>query len=258
MWWGVNTEPSSEPGAGAAEEMRAALRSRIGERLKAEVRRSTPQALMAALAASAYAPLLIGGNTDSALVLTGAAGASVGANAISEILQQGIDRLRGRELTLREMEDWLAERFEDLLARQDRQAMVLQGQLAVIFSQIGASEAALEAAMETGGQALRAEIEAGLAQLDARFGAVGAALGVMDLKLDEIRRDVGVLRHAAGRQHVLEPARATSPWACRSHRSPIRSCSRFTMPSARPPMPPAFRHCRRTCRASTTSTWRRS
>jgi hypothetical protein len=77
------------------------------------------------------------------------------------------------------MEDWLAGRFQEVLA-EGRRATVLQGQLAVIFAKIGASEAALQAAMETGGQALRAEL-ADLAQLEAQFHAVGAALAVMDL-----------------------------------------------------------------------------
>jgi hypothetical protein len=43
------------------------------------------------MATGAYAPLLVSGNTDSALLVTGAAGASVGANVITEILQGGVD-----------------------------------------------------------------------------------------------------------------------------------------------------------------------
>jgi hypothetical protein len=225
MWWSVDIDPVDPVGASfgsaqephssrdtaAAENMRAGVRSGIGKRLGAGVGRWSPEALMAALAASAYAPLLVAGNTDSALVVTGAAGASVGANAISEILHKGIDRLRGRKLTLEEVEDWLAGRFEEVLAVEGRRATVLQGQLAVIFSQIGASEAALQAAMEIGGQSLQAELAAGLAQLDDQFQAVGAALGVMDLKLDEIRRDVGVLRRVADEQQVLEPTSPTAP-----------------------------------------------
>ncbi|GAA4514049.1 hypothetical protein GCM10023191_082050 [Actinoallomurus oryzae] len=148
------------------------------------------------MATGAYAPLLISGNTDSALLVTGAATASVGANVITEILQDGVEYLRGHEPSLAEIEEWLAERFEQVLEAGDSRAVVLQGQLALIFDAIGASQTASRAAIEHGDRVLQTELATGLAGLGERFDDVGAALAGAHLKLDRIHCNLDVLTAA--------------------------------------------------------------
>ena len=180
------------------EAMRIGVLVRTGRWLSGPGKhRWSPQALMVMMASGAFAPLLVAGNTDSALLVTGMAGASVGANVITEILQGGVDHLREHDPSLGEVEEWLTERFEEVLEAGGRRADVLQGQLALVFDEICASQTALRSAIETGDRKLQTELAAGLTRLEESFDDVGIALAQAHLKLDRIHRDLGAIQQAS-------------------------------------------------------------
>ena len=110
---------------------------------------------MVTLAGGACAPLLLSGQADPGLVaLAAVTAASVGGNVLADVLTDGVDRLRddGEVMGPEDLQDWLEERFTQVLEAGGEQAMVLEAQLALLLDEVGAREAV---AAEAGTAGLR-------------------------------------------------------------------------------------------------------
>jgi hypothetical protein len=98
---------------------------------------------------------------------------SVGGNVLASVVQQAVDRLRGRrqeaELSTTQVEAALADALETVLARDDANARLLRGELATVLREVGAAGEALRAAVREGDEQVCAALVRGLAEVGEGF-----------------------------------------------------------------------------------------
>ena len=193
--------------------MRAGVRARIvrlGRTAGSGARRLSWPILLGALCAGAFAPVLAvpGAWADVS--------SSVGGNILADVLTRWIGWLRegDRERTPEAIEDELQERIEQALTAGGESADGLRRDIAEVLREIGAAEAALQEAVETGDGRLQAQLASGLAALGEEFAEfrfllvdVSAALADIQEALDrqgsEHRVIVDLLREQASHMRLV-------------------------------------------------------
>ncbi|GAB2857202.1 hypothetical protein GCM10027176_69570 [Actinoallomurus bryophytorum] len=170
-----------EAGGGADEQterMRAGVRARIARVTQTTgdgLQRWSPPVLLGVLCAGAFGPLLAASagvaGTGAALVAGIGVAGSVGGNALADVIQAGIGRLRdgGQEPTREEIEEEVEQRIQEILGAGGLQARQLRGDIARVLREIGAASAALEQAVRSGDQELQAQLTSALAGLGDEF-----------------------------------------------------------------------------------------
>lgn len=180
-----------------AERMRAGVRSRITGLTRSafgNAQRWTPPALLALLAAGAFAPLLASGVGVAALATAGiSAMASVGGNVLTEIIRAGVERLRPAKAG-GPLEDEVAaeleERFRQVLLDGGERADHLRAELARLLAEVGVVGTAVRAAVQAGDQELQAALTAGFDALGREFSEFGFVVADMAAELRAIRASV--------------------------------------------------------------------
>ncbi|MFC6086221.1 nSTAND1 domain-containing NTPase [Sphaerisporangium aureirubrum] len=145
---------------GAEEQMRAGIRARVAGGFW----KMSPYAVLAVLCASALGPVVAAGAGGAAVAGLGLA-AGVGTNLLSEMVGRSVEamRRRGREPSGPEVESELAGRLTAALEGVD--AAGLRAEIAAVLREIGAAGVALEAAVESGDQAIQRQITSAFAEL---------------------------------------------------------------------------------------------
>ncbi|GAA0382696.1 hypothetical protein Acor_57520 [Acrocarpospora corrugata] len=150
----------------AGNDARAGVRAMVARGADG-LRRMSPSALIALLCASAVAPVLV---ASGAVAVGGAVAGvvgSVGANVLTEVITKTIERFR--TAPAEEIEQALAERIEAALAAGDARADRLRADVAAVLREVGAVEAALEATVTAGDDALQDHLAEAFATLGLEF-----------------------------------------------------------------------------------------
>lgn len=141
-------------GGDPADSARAGVLGRVRRWLAGPgAHRWTPQALMAMLASGVCAPLVLSGQADPGLaVWVATTAASVGGNVLTDVLTEGVERLKDRsdEIGLEELQDWLEGRFTQVLEAGGRQAVLLDVEIAVLLDYVDAGKVAIAEAIQQG------------------------------------------------------------------------------------------------------------
>lgn len=137
-------------------------------------RRASGTTVLAALCAGVLAPVVTAVTGGGAVAVAGVAVVgSVGGNVLASVVQQAVDRLRGRrqeaELSTTQVEAALADALETVLARDDANARLLRGELATVLREVGAAGEALRAAVREGDEQVCAALVRGLAEVGEGF-----------------------------------------------------------------------------------------
>ena len=117
-----------------------------------------------------------------------ATAASIGGNVLTDLLTDGVEHLRYQDLSLEELQEWLEERFQRILDGGDDRAAALHGELVVAFHEIGARQAALEAAVQTGDTGMHDRLQEGLDQFEEWFAVLQVSLGGLHTKTDQVQQ----------------------------------------------------------------------
>jgi WD40 repeat protein len=181
-----------EPRGDQPELMRAGIRDRV-TRL-AGVAGSTARTwsspvLLAVLSAAAFAPVLAGAGLAAVGIGTVSA---IGGSVLTDLVKAGVTSLGGRggEPSREDLETDLEQRIREVLESGGEQARQLRGEIAELLQQIGATGAALEAAVQSGDRMLQAELAAGLAAVGQEFSEFGFVLADLGDQLRLIREGV--------------------------------------------------------------------
>jgi WD40 repeat protein len=146
--------------------------ARLARRTGGEIRRWSAPTVLGMLCAGAFGPLLAvtAGITGAAAAGIGVL-SSVGANVLTDVLKEGIARVRdgGRVSTLEEIEAELQQRIETVLCAGGSQAQQLRGDIAAALRNTGAVGAAVRGAVESGDQELQYQLTSGLTSLSEEF-----------------------------------------------------------------------------------------
>jgi hypothetical protein len=143
-------EEISQMQAGVRRWVSRASRSARG------LRNSSPSVLLAVLCAGAVAPVLSAavGISSAAAVASVDVLSSVGANVLTDVLKNAIDRLRPADkrqpASLGELEARVAREIERVLAVGDLRAERLRSEIGAVLAKIDAGETVLQAAIESG------------------------------------------------------------------------------------------------------------
>ena len=159
------------------------------------------------LASGACAPWLLSGQADPGLaVLSAATAASVGANVLSKVMTDGVERLHDdpAEVDTEQVQDWLEGRFTQLLEAGGEQARVLEAQLALLLDEVEAGPVAMAEAVRLGHRETAEQMRIGLAEL----AGVRSRLEDLHITADLIHGDVRSLLERPGRS---APGHATGP-----------------------------------------------
>jgi WD40 repeat protein len=171
---------------GAAGEqhrrMRAGVRARVAEatrRAGRGFRRISPAGLTALLCAGAFGPVVVAlpGSGAQIAASVGVLG-SVGANVLTSLVEEVVDRLRadGRSPAQAEIEQALAQRIEEVLQSGGTPAASLRSEVAAVLREIGAVRAVLEEVVETGDVELQYEVALAFTTLSEKFDDFGFLL----------------------------------------------------------------------------------
>ncbi|MBO3747215.1 PD40 domain-containing protein [Streptosporangiaceae bacterium NEAU-GS5] len=172
--------------------MRAGIRARIFHMARSagsSAYRWTPSALVALVAAGAFAPLLVVGVSAEALA---AAAGAVGGNVLTDLVVGLIARMRPAAGAspdaglAQDIEERLARILEDGGAEADR----LREDLAAVFAEIGAVGAAIQAAIEAGDRDLQLGLTRGFDAMSARFAEFAFVVADVAAELRSIRTGV--------------------------------------------------------------------
>lgn len=154
---------------------------------------------MVMLASGSLAPLLTSGAEPQqlALVATAAAG-GVGGNVLSGLLVEGVQHLGGQGDEASgegpaELQDWLEERFNEVLDAGGQRALVLEAELAALVQELGAGQEGVKEAVRLGQAATARQMQAALADVAERVVAAGGQLEELHLTAQTISTDVRTL-----------------------------------------------------------------
>ncbi|HUK69035.1 MAG TPA: AAA family ATPase, partial [Streptosporangiaceae bacterium] len=164
------------------------------------LRKVSPPVLLSLLCASAFSPLLAVGAGAMAAASV-AVVSSVGGGVLSSLLTSAIDRLRsdGRapEPSREDLENSVARQIQQALEADDERAAALRSEIAAVLTRVGAGQVMLQAAIETGGERVHADVLAviemlgdGFAELGFLIGNVARAAAQIQESLDEQGADV--------------------------------------------------------------------
>jgi WD40 repeat protein len=192
--------PADPEAADPPDLMRAGVRARVARLARSAaggVQRWSPPALVAALCAGAFAPLLTTGLGTAAIASAGVGALSgVGGNVLADVALAALERLGPPEGD-EDSEDGI-ERLEEAVERGVREvleaggdrAAELRGEIAEVLREIGAVGAALEGAVRTGDRELQSRLADGLAALGEEFAEFGFVLADLGAQLRLIREAV--------------------------------------------------------------------
>jgi hypothetical protein len=154
---------------------------------------------MVMLASGSLAPLLTSGAEPQqlALLATAAAG-GVGGNVLSGLLVEGVQHLGGQGdeasgESPAELQNWLEERFTEVLDAGGQRALVLEAELAALVQELGAGQEGVKEAVRLGQAAIARQMQAALADVAERVVATGAQLEELHLTAQAISTDVRTL-----------------------------------------------------------------
>jgi WD40 repeat protein len=140
------------------------------------LRKVSPPVLLSLLCASAFCPLLAVGAGAMAVAGIGVL-SSVGGGVLASVLTSAIDRLRPSgeepEPSRGDIENGVARQIQQVLEAGDERAAALRSEIAVVFTQVGAGQIMLEAAIETGSQRVHADVLAVVEMLGDGFAELG-------------------------------------------------------------------------------------
>ncbi|MFC4590710.1 nSTAND1 domain-containing NTPase [Sphaerisporangium corydalis] len=174
-------------GEGSGGRLRARIAGAGGGLL-----RMSPYALLAALSASALAPLVPLDAAGVGII------AGVGTNVLSEVITRSIDALRkrnGRRPTEDELEAELAERLTLALTASTAESALLKEELAGVLGRLDTAGIALEAAVDTGDERLQRHLTEAFAELGADFTGFGFLLA-------EVNDRAALIQEALHRQDI--------------------------------------------------------
>jgi WD40 repeat protein len=184
-----------------ADRMRAGVRSAVARRARSGLRRLSPAGLIALLSASAIGPVVVASAGLGAAVTAGVGVVgSVGAGVLTELTLKVLRRSDGdRRRTPVEIEGELAGEIELALAPGDPRAPALRAEAAAVLRRIGAVEAAVAGAMDSGDRELQGALVSGLASLSAGFDEFRFVLVDVSIATAEIQE---TLRQQDARQRA--------------------------------------------------------
>lgn len=185
--------------------MRQGVRERVAALVRQTatgVRRTTPTGLVAMLCSGSLAPVVAAaaGTADPTTVATIGVLGSVGANVLSEVVQDAVDRLRaseGGDVDADELQRVLAARLEERLSGVDDGAKALRRDVAAVLEEIGAVEAALQAAIASRDDAI-------VHHVTTAFAALGSEFAEFSDLLRTAAEIQGAILEEAQQQHALQ------------------------------------------------------
>jgi hypothetical protein len=193
-----------DPGAGRDEvrRMQAGVRDwarRVAGHGERGLRAASPTVLLSFLCASAVSPVVAAGAgvTGAAAVAGAGVVSSVGGGVLSTVIASALDHLRERGVKAgsppEDLEEGIARQIREILSAGGADAQALRAEIAGVLEAIDAGGTALLAAIEAGSEQARRDIIA-------VFGELGGGFAELRFLLSGVERAAGQIQAAQDEQ----------------------------------------------------------
>ena len=226
-------DPRPQENTSEAGLMRAGARTWI-RRTGHDLRGISGPALLSALCAAAFCPLIAVGVTGAAAVAGIGVLSSVGGGVLTDVIIKAIDRLRGSDAedpaAPPAIEQALAEGIGKVLAAGAAQAAELRAEIGTVLGQVDLGGALLREAIESGDERLRTDLIAAIGALGSDFAELGFLIKDVAAAAARIQQDLDEQR--ASTQVIIEQNAGQSA-EIRRVREDLAVIERLTRPGPR-------------------------